>query len=75
MTRSGNATNLPRQAILKYAGIPSYSNAVEWTHDLTPPVTWTPLLTSQANSVGLIFFTNTPSGTSDFYRTRHVSGP
>jgi Bacterial Ig domain len=57
---------------LKFLGIPGYSYALEETHDLTPPITWTIVLTNIASGNGLISFTNTPSGGSDFYRTRWV---
>ncbi len=57
---------------LTYAGIPNYNYALDWTHNLTPPVTWIPLSTNQADSIGMLVFTNTPSGGSDFYRTRYV---
>jgi autotransporter-associated beta strand protein len=70
-----DTTSLPGQVILQYAGIPNYHYALDWAHDLTSPVTWMPLLTNQASPAGSIIFTNTPSGGSDFYRTRYVSGP
>ena len=59
-------------AKLTYPGIPYDNYALEWTHDLTPPVGWTSLLTNPASPAGLVLFTNTPSGGSDFYRTRYV---
>jgi hypothetical protein len=58
--------------MLSYRGIPHYNYALEWTHNLTPPIQWQPVLTNQANSTGLLVFTNTPSGGNDFYRTRYV---
>ncbi len=57
---------------LIYAGIPDYNYALDWTHSLTPPVTWIPLATNQADNIGTLTFTNTPSGGADFYRTRYV---
>jgi hypothetical protein len=63
------------QAVLKYAGIPGYSYALQWTHNLTPPIVWTPLFTNTAATNGMIgslFFTNTPSGSNDYYRTQYV---
>jgi hypothetical protein len=57
---------------LNYLGIPGTNYAVEITHDLTPPVTWTPLKTNAAGPNGALTFTNTPSGGNDFYRTRYV---
>jgi fibronectin-binding autotransporter adhesin len=61
--------------VLGFAGIPNYQYALEWTHDLTPPVTWTPLVTNTAAGNGILQFTNTPSSGSDFYRTRYVPVP
>jgi hypothetical protein len=43
----------------------------EWAGSLTPPVTWTPLVTNTAD--GLVSFTNTPPGSQGFYRI--LSGP
>lgn len=57
---------------LRFLGIPGEHYALEWTHDLTPPITWEALATNQAAANGFLLFTNTPSGNSDFYRTRHV---
>ena len=71
-----SATALPGgQVQVKFFGIPSYVYALDWTHVLTPPVTWLPLQTNAAGGTGQILFTNTPSGSNDFYRTRSVSGP
>jgi hypothetical protein len=36
------------------------------------PVNWIPLATNIVSASGLIQFTNTPSGGTDFYRTRSV---
>jgi fibronectin-binding autotransporter adhesin len=58
--------------VLSYAGIPDYNYALDETHNLTSPVTWTPVVTNTAASNGRLTFTNTPSGGSDFYRTRYV---
>jgi autotransporter-associated beta strand protein len=58
---------------LSYAGIPGYNYALDWTHDLNPPVAWTAILTNQAGTNGSLLFTNTPSSPGpDFYRTRYV---
>jgi len=58
---------------LTYVGDPGTNYALEVTHDLTPPVTWTGLQTNQAAGDGYLLFTNTPSlaPTNDFYRTRY----
>ena len=58
--------------MLNYFGIPGDNYALEWTHDLTPPVDWQPLQTNAAAFNGSLWFTNTPSGGTDFYRTRNV---
>jgi hypothetical protein len=57
---------------LTYSGIPYQDYALEWTHSLSTPITWLPLRTNAASSIGLLIFTNTPSGGNDFYRTRSV---
>ena len=57
---------------LSYLGIPGTNYALEVTHDLTPPITWSPVLTNPAAANGLLVFTNTPSGGQSFYRTRYV---
>jgi hypothetical protein len=57
---------------LSYLGIPGTNYALEVTHDLTPPTTWTPVLTNPAAANGLLVFTNTPTGGQSFYRTRYV---
>ncbi len=59
---------------LSYLGIPGTNYALEITHNLTPPVTWSPLQTNPAAVNGSIIFTNTPSlaPTNDFYRTRYI---
>jgi len=64
-------------AILGYAGIPGYKYALDITHDLTVPVTWTPVVTNTAATngvIGSLSYTNPISGspTNDFYRTRYV---
>ena len=68
-----SAQSIDGQAVLSYYGIPGYQYALDWTHSLTPPVTWTPLLTNAAANNGQLLFTNTPSGSMDFYRTRYVA--
>jgi hypothetical protein len=58
--------------VLTYLGIPGLNYALDWTHSLTQPIVWTPVLTNPAAGNGYLIFTNTPSGGSDFYRTRYV---
>lgn len=58
---------------MSFLGIPGYKYALDWTHSLTPPVTWLPVITNTAAGNGLLLYTNTPSGGSDFYRTRYVT--
>jgi fibronectin-binding autotransporter adhesin len=67
-----NARVVDGNEVLTYFGIPGYKYALEWTHDLAPPVVWTPLVTNTAASNGNLPFTNAPSGGADFYRTRYV---
>jgi hypothetical protein len=57
---------------LSYLGIPGTNYALEVTHGLTPPITWTPVVTNPAAANGLLLFTNTPGGGQSFYRTRYV---
>jgi len=59
-------------AHLTYLGIPGTKSALDWTHNLSAPVTWDPLVTNTAAGNGYLLFTNTPSGGADFYRTRFV---
>jgi hypothetical protein len=45
--------------------------ALDWTHSLTPPIQWQPLVTNTADANGWVYYTNTPSGSpADFYRAR-----
>jgi hypothetical protein len=67
-----NAQMVNGNEVLSYAGIPGYNYAFEWATNLTPPITWTPLVTNAAAGNGSLLFTNTPSGGSDYYRTRYV---
>ena len=59
-------------AVLTYLGIPGDNYALDWTHSLAQPITWISLVTNAAAANGYLNFTNTPSGGSDFYRTRQV---
>jgi len=59
------------QTLLNFVGIPNSAYALEQTHGLTPP-SWTPLGTNLTDTAGLLSFTNTPSGSNDFYRARAV---
>jgi hypothetical protein len=58
--------------VMTYAGIPGFNYALDWTTNLTPPIVWTPIMTNPASANGSIILSNTPSGGSDFYRTRYV---
>jgi hypothetical protein len=59
---------------MEFLGIPGFKYALDETHYLTPPVTWTPVVTNTAASDGTLHFTNTVSGIGDgdYYRTRYV---
>jgi subtilisin-like proprotein convertase family protein len=57
---------------LTFLGVVGYKYALELTHSLGLPMTWTSLVTNTAGFNGLLIFTNTPSGGDDFYRTRYV---
>ena len=55
---------------LRFAGIPGYSYAVQRTTDLTPPVAWATLHTTNAPPPGLFdFIDETPPAGAAFYRT------
>jgi GT2 family glycosyltransferase len=60
------------QEALQYLGIPGFKYALDETHSMSTPITWTPVLTNTAASDGTFGFTNTPSGGLDLYRTRYV---
>jgi hypothetical protein len=57
---------------VSFLGIPGLKYSLDVTHDLTAPITWTPVVTNPAAANGLLVFTNTPSGGQSFYRTRYV---
>lgn len=57
---------------LAYQGIPELRYALDRTADLTPPITWTPLLTNSAGANGALTFNVPNSGAVNFFRTRHV---
>jgi hypothetical protein len=54
---------------VSYQGIPYASYVLLSTPSLTPPVTWTPVVTNTADTSGAITFTFTPSQGTGFYRT------
>ena len=57
---------------VSYAGIPNYNYALDTTSSLTPPVTWTPVVTNAAAANGQITFTFDASAGEGFFRTRYV---
>ena len=57
---------------ISFLGIPGRNYAMEVTHDLTPPVSWTPLVTNTAATNGVLVCTNTPGNGQNYYRTRYV---
>ena len=60
-----------REALLLAAlAEPGEGYALETTLDLTPPATWTSLVTNRAASDGALNFTNTPASVNGFYRIR-----
>ena len=60
------------QEVMTYYGIPGDKYALDWTTNLTPIIVWVPIMTNTADSFGKLVLSNTPSGGSDFYRTRFV---
>jgi uncharacterized repeat protein (TIGR03803 family) len=59
-------------AQLTYLGIPGSKFALDWAHGFNAPIIWTPLATNTTTPDGYVSFTNTPSGSNDFYRIRSV---
>jgi uncharacterized repeat protein (TIGR03803 family) len=59
-------------AQLTYLGTPGAKFALDWAHGLDTPIVWTPLATNTTTPDGYLIFTNTASGTNDFYRIRSV---
>ena len=57
---------------LDYLGIPGAQYAIDETSSLTPPITWSPLITNTAAANGALSFTITPANPSGFFRTRSV---
>jgi hypothetical protein len=57
---------------VSYQGIPYASYVLLSTPSLTPPVTWTPVVTNTAGISGVITFSFTPSQSAGFYRTRSL---
>ena len=60
---------------MTYSGTAGRKYLWEVTDNLNPPVTWTPLQTSTADSNGVVSFTTTPTGSPDFYRVQDVTPP
>jgi hypothetical protein len=58
--------------VLSFLGTPNINYALETATNLVPPVVWQPLLTNGAAPNGWLFFTNVPSQSPVFYRTRYV---
>ena len=58
---------------MTFAGIPSYSYNVQRTTDLTPPVSWTTLHTTNAPPLGLFDFVdgNPPVGQAYYRAAQH----
>jgi len=59
-------------AQLTYLGTPGARFALDWAHGLNTPIIWTPLATNTTTPDGYLIFTNTASGSNDFYRIRSV---
>jgi hypothetical protein len=58
---------------VSYQGIPYASYVLLSTPSLTPPVTWTPVVTNTAGASGVITFSFTPSSQgAGFYETRSL---
>jgi len=70
---NGNAVNISftnSVVGMRFAGIPGYTYDVQRTEDLTPPVTWTTLHTTNCPPLGLFDFIDvSPPIGSAYYRT------
>jgi len=55
--------------VLSFAGAPSCDYVLQSASSLTPPVTWTSMLTNGADGGGSVMFTNQPAGPMGFWRT------
>jgi hypothetical protein len=66
-TRSLNAG--ANNFVLSFAGAPDCDYVLEQAGSLTPPITWTPVLTNSADGGGSVVFSNQPAGSAGFWRT------
>jgi autotransporter-associated beta strand protein len=55
-----------------YLGLPDAQYALDTAATLTPPVSWTAVVTNQASASGVITFTFTRAGAEGYYRLRYV---
>jgi hypothetical protein len=70
---SGPVNNGNGTSSITYAGIPGYQYALETTPSLTPPITWTPVITNTANATnGQLGFTFSTAAGQGFFRTHYV---
>lgn len=60
------------QYTLTYLGIPGLKYALDETASLTPPITWSPVVTNTASGTGGLTFTFTTANPSGYFRTRYV---
>ena len=58
---------------LAFQGAPLNNYALEWTDDLTPPASWHPQATNNADAAGVLWFTNLQMGKAGFWRTRYIN--
>jgi len=58
---------------ISYRGTNGHNYAAEWTHNLTPPVTWRALVTNAADANGQVGFTYTPAGSQTFFRVHDMT--
>jgi autotransporter-associated beta strand protein len=55
-----------------FVGLADAQYALDTAASLTPPVTWTAVVTNQASASGVITFTFTRTGAEGYYRLRYV---
>jgi autotransporter-associated beta strand protein len=69
---SGPINNGNGTLTIDYLGLPNANYALDTTASLTPPITWTPVVTNTAAGNGALSFTFPTGDSQGFFRTRHV---
>ena len=69
LTPVGSIVN--NAVVLTYLGLPDYHCTLEWTTNLSRPITWVPVVTNTVATNGWLTFTNTLPALPSFFRTRY----